>query len=38
MLSSMWCRSGSGRLQGSIRFSDRDGNPVEGIKVTLDPE
>jgi hypothetical protein len=24
--------------QGSIRFSDGQGNPVTGIKVTLDPE
>jgi hypothetical protein len=24
--------------QGSIRFTDAQGNPVNGIKVTLDPE
>ena len=24
--------------QGSIRFTDAQGNPVKGIKVTLDPE
>jgi hypothetical protein len=23
---------------GSIRFTDAQGNPVKGIKVTLDPE
>jgi hypothetical protein len=24
--------------KGSIRFTDAQGNPVKGIKVTLDPE
>jgi hypothetical protein len=24
--------------KGSIRFTDAQGNPVQGIKVTLDPE
>jgi hypothetical protein len=24
--------------KGSIRFTDARGNPVKGIKVTLDPE
>jgi len=24
--------------QGSIRFTDAQGNPVKGLKVTLDPE
>jgi hypothetical protein len=24
--------------KGSIRFTDAQGNPVHGIKVTLDPE
>ena len=28
--------NGDGGWQGSIRFSDRDGNPVKGITVTLD--
>ena len=27
-----------GLWQGSIRFTDANGNPVKGIKVTLDPE
>jgi len=24
--------------QGAVRLADKDGNPVKGIKVTLDPE
>jgi hypothetical protein len=28
----------SASWQGSIRFTDAQGNPVKGIKVTLDPE
>jgi len=28
----------TGPWQGSIRFTDPQGNPVKGIKVTLDPE
>ena len=27
-----------GDWMGSIRFTDAQGNPVKGIKVTLDPE
>lgn len=27
----------TGAWQGSIRFTDRDGQPVPGIRVTLDP-
>lgn len=27
-----------GEWKGSIRFSDAQGDPVKGIKVTLDPE
>ena len=30
--------NGWGAWQGSIRFTDAQGNPVKGIKVTLDPE
>ena len=26
------------RWQGSVRFTDADGNPLKGIRVTLDPE
>ena len=28
----------TGDWKGSIRFTDAQGNPVKGIKVTLDPE
>jgi hypothetical protein len=27
-----------GPWAGSVHFTDRDGNPVKGIKVTLDPQ
>jgi hypothetical protein len=27
-----------GPWSGSVRFTDAQGNPVKGIKVTLDPE
>jgi eukaryotic-like serine/threonine-protein kinase len=30
--------NGAWEWQGSIRFTDAQGNPVKGIKVTLDPE
>ena len=30
--------NGGGDWKGSIGFTDAQGNPVKGIKVTLDPE
>ncbi len=30
--------NGAGHWLGSVRFTDEDDNPVQGIRVTLDPD